>query len=138
MGQVAAESGGERKLSAKVLMLNSSFVSIPYNSTGTIRKFRNNSSINMEGIMRKKRFSEHQIINILKQVKSSLSIQDVCRNYGVNNATYYNWKAKYGGMEASDVKKLKDLEAENRRLKQMYANLSLENEALKDILGKKL
>jgi len=91
-----------------------------------------------EGIMRKKRFSEHQIINVLKQVESGRSIQDVCRECGVSNATYYNWKAKYGGMEASDVKKLKDLEAENRRLKQMYANLSLENEALKDILGKKL
>ncbi|BHH86280.1 transposase [Desulforhopalus sp. 52FAK] len=88
--------------------------------------------------MRKKRFSEHQIINVLKQVESGRSIQDVCRECGVSNATYYNWKAKYGGMEASDVKKLKDLEAENRRLKQMYAHLSLENEALKDILGKKL
>lgn len=88
--------------------------------------------------MRKTRFSEHQIIKVLKQVESGRSIQDVCRECGVSNATYYNWKAKYGGMDASDVKKLKDLEAENRRLKQMYANLSLENEALKDILGKKL
>lgn len=88
--------------------------------------------------MRKKRFTEHQIINVLKQVESGRSVQDVCRECGVSNATYYNWKAKYGGMEASDVKKLKDLESENRRLKQMYANLSLENEALKDILGKKL
>lgn len=88
--------------------------------------------------MRKKRFSEHQIIKVLKQVESGRSIQDVCRECGVSQGTYYNWKSKYGGMDASDVRKLKDLETENRRLKQMYANLSLENEALKDILGKKL
>lgn len=88
--------------------------------------------------MRKKRFSEHQIITVLKQVESGRTIQDVCRECGVSLGTYYNWKSKYGGMEASDVKKMKELEAENRRLKQMYANLSLENEAIKDILGKKL
>jgi len=88
--------------------------------------------------MRKKRFTEHQIIKVLKQVEGGRSVQDVCRECGVSQATYYNWKSKYGGMEASDIRRLKDLEAENRRLKQMYANLSLENEALKDILEKKL
>ena len=72
------------------------------------------------------------------QVEGGRSVQDVCREYGVSQATYYNWKAKYGGMEASDIKRLKELETENRRLKQMYANLSLENEALKDILEKKI
>ena len=75
---------------------------------------------------------------MLKQVEGGRSVQDVCREYGVSQATYYNWKAKYGGMEASDIKRLKEFEAENRRLKQMYANLSLENEALKDILEKKI
>ena len=88
--------------------------------------------------MRKKRFSEHQIIKVLKQVEGGRSVQDVCRECGVSQATYYNWKSKYGGMEASDIRKLKDLETENQRLKQMYANLSLENEALKDIIEKKL
>jgi len=62
----------------------------------------------------------------------------VCREYAVSDATYYSWKAKYGGMEASDIKRLKELEEENRRLKQMYADLSLENRALKDIISKKL
>ena len=88
--------------------------------------------------MRKKRFTEHQIIKVLKQVEGGRSAADVCREYGISQATYYNWKAKYGGMEASDIKRLKDLEAENRRLKQMYANLSLEHEALKDVIEKKL
>ena len=88
--------------------------------------------------MRKKRFTEHQIIKVLKQVEGGRSAADVCRQYGISQATYYNWKAKYGGMEASDIKRLKELEAENRRLKQMYANLCLEHEALKDIIEKKL
>ena len=88
--------------------------------------------------MRKRRFTEQQIIKVLKQIEGGRSVQDVCREYGVSQATYYNWKAKYGGMEASDIKRLKELEAENRRLKQMYANLSLENEALKDIVEKKI
>jgi len=88
--------------------------------------------------MRKKRFTEHQIIKVLKQVEGGRSAADVCREYGISQATYYNWKAKYGGMGASDIKRLKDLEKENRRLKQMYANLSLEHEALKDIVEKKL
>ena len=88
--------------------------------------------------MRKRRFTEQQIIKVLKQLEGGRSVQDVCREYGVSQATYYNWKAKYGGMEASDIKRLKELAAENRRLKQMYANLSLENEALKDILEKKI
>ena len=65
-------------------------------------------------------------------------VKDICRKHGISDATYYNWKAKYGGMEASDVKRLKDLEEENRRLKQMYADLSLEHTILKDIVEKKL
>lgn len=88
--------------------------------------------------MRKKRFTEHQIIKVLKQVEGGRSAADVCREYGISQGTYYNWKAKYGGLEASDVRRLKDLESENRKLKQMFANLSLEHEALKDIIEKKL
>ena len=88
--------------------------------------------------MRKKRFTEHQIIKVLKQVEGGRPVADVCRECGVSQATYYNWKSKYGGMEAADIKRLKDLEAENRKLKQMYANLSLEHEVLKDIVEKKL
>jgi|TARA_R110002110_G_C13470277_1_gene720506 putative transposase len=88
--------------------------------------------------MRKSRFSETQIITILKEVEKGRQVKDVCREYGLSEATYYNWKAKYGGMEASDIKKMKDLEEENRRLKQMYANLSLEYTVLKDVIEKKL
>ena len=88
--------------------------------------------------MKKSRYSETQIITILKTVEAGRLVKDVCREYGISDATYYNWKAKYGGMEASDIKRMKDLEEENRRLKQMYANLSLEHTILKDIIEKKL
>jgi len=88
--------------------------------------------------MKKSRYSETQIVKILKEVESGKLVKDVCREYGISDATYYNWKAKYGGMEASDIKRLKELEEENRRLKQMYADLSLEHTILKDIIEKKL
>jgi putative transposase len=81
--------------------------------------------------MRKARFTEHQIIAVLKSVEAGRTVKDVCREAGISEASYYNWKAKYGGMEASDIKKMKDLEDENRRLKQMFADLSLECRALK-------
>jgi putative transposase len=64
-------------------------------------------------------------------------VKEVCREYGISGATYYNWKSKYGGMEASDMRKLKELEDENRRLKRLFANLSLEHDALKDVIAKK-
>lgn len=88
--------------------------------------------------MRKSRFSEHQIIAILKEVEQGRAVKDVCRERSVSEATYYQWKSKYGGMEASDIKRPRELEDENRRLKQMYADLSLENRALKDVIAKKL
>jgi len=88
--------------------------------------------------VRKTRFQETQIVKILKEVESGRMVKDVCREYGISDATYYNWKSKYGGMEASDIKRLKEVEDENRKLKQMFADLSLENRALKDIIEKKL
>ena len=88
--------------------------------------------------MKKSRYSETQIVKILKEAETGKLVKDICREYGISDATYYNWKAKYGGMEASDIKRLKELEEENRRLKQMYANLSLEHTILKDIVEKKL
>lgn len=88
--------------------------------------------------MRRARFKESEIVGILKEVEGGRNVKDVCREHGISETTYYNWKTKYGGMEASDIRRLKDLEEENRRLKQMYADLSLENQALKDIIKKKL
>ena len=88
--------------------------------------------------MRKTRFTESQIIKVLKEVEGGRSATEVCRQYGISSATYYKWKSKYGGMELSDIRRLKELEDENRRLKQMYADLSLENNALKDVIAKKL
>lgn len=88
--------------------------------------------------MKKSRYTETQIVKILKEVEAGRLVKEVCREYGISDATYYNWKAKYGGMEASDIKKLKELEEENRRLKTMFAELSLEHKILKDIVEKKL
>ena len=87
--------------------------------------------------MKKSRFTESQIVKILKEVEAGRMVKEVCREYGMSDATYYNWKAKYGGMEASDIKRLKELEDENRKLKQMYAELSLEHKVLKDVIEKK-
>jgi putative transposase len=88
--------------------------------------------------MRKSRFTETQIVNTLKQVEGGRSVKEVCRELGIAEATYFNWKSKYGGMEASDVRRLKELAEENNRLKRMYADLALENTALKDVIAKKL
>jgi putative transposase len=88
--------------------------------------------------MKKSRFSESQIVGILKEADAGAQVQDIWRKYNISSATYYKWKSRYGGMEVSDVKRLKELEGENRRLKQMYADVSLENRALKDLIEKKL
>lgn len=88
--------------------------------------------------MRKSKFTESQIVNTLKQVEGGRAVKDVCREIGISDATYYTWKSKYGGMEVADVRRLKELEEENTRLKRMYADLALENTALKDVIAKKL
>lgn len=85
----------------------------------------------------KKRFSEEQISKILKENESGVSTQDVCRKYGISLNTLYRWRSKYGGMELSDIKKLKALEEENGKLKKLLAETMLENQAIKAVLEKK-
>ena len=87
--------------------------------------------------MKANRFSEAQIVAILKQQQSGQTVVQIAREHGISEATFYNWKQKYGGMEASELKRLKDLEEENRRLKKMYAELSLDHEVIKEALKKK-
>ena len=77
--------------------------------------------------MKKSHYTESQIIAVLKEVDAGRKVQEVCRQHGINSATYYNWKSKYGGMEASDVKRLKELEEENAKLKKMFADVSLDS-----------
>ena len=84
----------------------------------------------------KKRLNESQIIGILKEAESGISVPELCRKYGIGQSTLYKWRSKYGGMEASDVKRLKELEEENRRLKQMYAELSLKSEMQAEVIKK--
>lgn len=86
-----------------------------------------------------KRLKEHQIVQILEEAKMDvLSIDDLCRKHSISRSTFYKWKEQYGGLNVSDVKRLKQLEAENRKLKQMYAEVSLDNTILKDVIAKKL
>ena len=87
--------------------------------------------------MKKSRHTEAQIFKILDEQKSGKKVPDICRAHGICQGTFYRWRSKYGGMDLNEVKRVKELEEENRRLKQMFANLSLEVEALKDVLSKK-
>jgi putative transposase len=86
--------------------------------------------------MKKTKYTEEQIIGILKEADAGISVAELCRKYGFSDATYYNWKAKYGGMTVSDAKRLKALEDENRRLKHLVADLTLDNQALKSAISK--
>jgi len=88
--------------------------------------------------MKRSKFSESQIVTILKEAEAGVGLDELIRQHGFSKATFYKWKAKYSGMSISELKRLKELEEENRRLKQMYADLSLEHDVLKDIIEKKL
>ena len=85
----------------------------------------------------KKRFTEAQIIGVLKEAEAGMKVAEIGRKYGISDATYYNWKAKFGGMTVSDAQRLKGLEAENGKLKRLLAEAMLDNAALKDVVGRK-
>ena len=88
--------------------------------------------------MKKSRFSEQQIVGMLNQYESGIKVTDICREAGITTATFYSWKRKYGGMDALQLKELKSLREENNRLKQMYADLSVDHRILKEVIEKKL
>jgi putative transposase len=87
--------------------------------------------------MSRKKFSESEIFKILKEAEKGRTVSDLCREYGMSGASFYKWRAKYGGMDASMISEMKSLEEENRRLKRMYADISMQNDVLKEALGKK-
>lgn len=88
--------------------------------------------------MKRSRFTEPQIAAILKEADAGAAVKDICRRHGISQATWYQWKSKYGGMSASELKRLKETEAELGQLKRMYADLALENRALKDLINRTL
>lgn len=88
--------------------------------------------------MSKSKFTESRIVAILGVGEAGLAVAEVCRKHAISTATYYQWKSKYAGMSANELKRVKELEAENSRLKRMYADLALENAAIKDVLSRKL
>jgi putative transposase len=90
-----------------------------------------------EILMRKSRFTEAQIMGVLRQAEGGLPLADICREHTISSATFYKWRSKYGGMDTSMIADMKVMEDENRRLKKMYAELSMQNELLKEALGKK-
>ena len=88
--------------------------------------------------MKKARFTESQIVGILAEGEAGLPVAEVCRKHGISNALYYQWKSKYSGVSVSELKRIRELENENSRLKKMYADLALEHESVKDVLSRKL
>ncbi|CAG9296982.1 transposase [Celerinatantimonas diazotrophica] len=86
--------------------------------------------------MKQSRFTETQIVNILKEADAGMKVEDICRKHGMSSATYYKWKSKYGGMDASELRRMKELEDENTKLKQLFAEVSLENKAMKELFAK--
>lgn len=88
--------------------------------------------------MKRTRFTETQIVSILKEADAGAKVKDLCRKHGISDATYYNWKSKYGGLEASDLKRMKELEGELSQYKRMYAELARENDAMRNLIEKKL
>ena len=88
--------------------------------------------------MKSSRFTETQIIGILKEVDCGSPVKEICRKHGISDATFYNWKSKYGGMSASDLKRMKEMEREISQLKHMYADVAMENRALRDLIEKTL
>jgi len=88
--------------------------------------------------MKRSRFTETQIVSILKEADAGAKVKELCRKHGISDATYYNWKSKYGGMEASDLKRMKELEGELSQYKRMYAELARENDAMRNLIEKKL
>lgn len=87
--------------------------------------------------MKKSKFSEEQIIGALREADAGVKVIEICRKLGISDATFYQWKAKYGGLGVSELRRLKELEGENSRLKRMYADLSLAHQALQEVMGKK-
>ena len=87
--------------------------------------------------MKKNRFAESQMVAVLKEGEAGMPVAELCRKHGVSNATYYQWKSKYAGVQVSELTRLRELEAENAKLKRMYADLALENAAIKDVLNRK-
>lgn len=87
--------------------------------------------------MKKKRFTEEQIISAIKEHESGVKVDDICRRMGISNGTFYNWRSKYAGLEVNEAKRLRELESENAKLKKLLAEKLLENEAMKDVLSKK-